>query len=124
MKVDTGEFLSLVLLDISSTFDTVDHNIIIERLETLVDISRTALWWFPSYFSNKECVSIDGFDSSQAPSMYGVPQGSVLGPILFSLYLLPLGQIIKQQDISFHCYTNYTQLYSSRKPSESVILPT
>ena len=85
----------LVLLDLSAAFDTVDHHILLHRLEHLVGIKGAALKWFESYLSDRfQFVNVNDKSSIREKVKYGVPQGSVLGPILFSLYMLPLGNII------------------------------
>uniref|UniRef100_A0A8C9XXU8 Reverse transcriptase domain-containing protein n=1 Tax=Sander lucioperca TaxID=283035 RepID=A0A8C9XXU8_SANLU len=95
----------LVLLDLSAAFDTIDHTILLQRLEHLVGIKGLALSWFKSYFSERsQFVNINDESSKYAKVSHGVPQGSVLGPILFSLYMLPLGNIIRKHSINFHCY--------------------
>ena len=102
---DQGFVSVLVLLDLSAAFNTIDHAILLQRLEQLISIKGTALNWFKSYFADRfQFVQINDESSVHTKVNHGVPQGSVLGPILFSLYMLPLGNIIRTHSVSFHCY--------------------
>ena len=87
--------LLLIILDLCATFDPVDHAILLDRLKTWVGIKDTAFSWFYSYLSDRAfLVNTDNYSSTTTPIICGVLQGSILGPIVFSIYMLPLGQII------------------------------
>jgi len=110
-----------VLLDLTAAFDTVDHEILISRLERWVGIKGIALKWFRSYLEGRTfCVSCGDYVSSSAPLSCGVPQGSILGPLLFSLYLLPLGSLLRKHGMSFHCYADDSQIYVPLQKNETV----
>lgn len=89
---DAGVCAILVLLDLIAAFDTVDHNMLIDKLERGADITDVALKWFKSYPSNI-CFYVAGSVSPPTDILYGVPQGSILSPILLSIYMLPLSVI-------------------------------
>lgn len=100
---DTGDSAILMLLDLTAAFDTIDHNILISRLDHCVGIKGIALEWFRSYLSDRKfSVCLGDFVSQMAPFPCGVPQGSILGPMLFSLYILPLGSILRKHGILCH----------------------
>ena len=125
LKVQNDIFLSmnrqhvtlLVLLDLSAAFDTVDHSVLLERMETTFGISGKALEWFSSYLSGRlQRVTLEGGTSKQFKLLCGLPQGSCLGPLLFTLYSSKLFNIIEQYLPSAHAYADDTQLYLSFKP--------
>lgn len=101
----------VVLLDLNAAFDTVSHNIILEWLEH-VNIKRTVTDWFQYYLSDRfQFVHVSNKSSSHSRVTCGVPQASVLGPVLFIIYMLPIGKINRQHTIEFYCHVGDAQLY-------------
>jgi len=118
--IDDRQCVFLVLLDLSAAFDTIDHGILLKRLHDQLGVDGIALDWFSSYLSSRtQCISINGSKSSPKDLSCGVPQGSVLGPLLFCAYLSELGHIIRHYGMSFHTYADDTQIYISFKPDDS-----
>ena len=114
ISMDKGEVTALTLLDLSAAFDTIDHTTLTDRLSDWYGISGQAQTWFSSYLQNRhQSVKIEDTFSDKVTLSFGVSQGSVLGPALFTLYTTPLSAIISSFDISFHLYADDTQIHMS-----------
>ena len=113
-----GKVTALTLLDLSAAFDTIDHKLLLERLSKWFGFSGEVLDWFKSYLENrKQAVKIGNVVSNNRTLTTGVPQGSVLGPLLFSLYTVPLSrEIASFKGIDHHLYADDTQVYLSINP--------
>ena len=99
--------------NLSAAFDTIDHRMLLNRLSSWFGVSSKVLSWFSSYISNRsQSVKIGNTLSDSRNLNFGVPQGSVLGPILFTLYTYPLSKIISSYNlVKHHLYADDTQIY-------------
>ena len=116
-SIDQHGLVILVMLDLSAAFDTIDHDILFSRMENTLGITGQALAWFKSYLSGRTLrIKIDKSFSELQDILWSVPMGSVLGPLLFLIYLLPLGKLIRKHGLELHIYADDTQLYLAIKP--------
>ena len=114
------------LVSLSAAFDTIDHTILLHRLKSWFGFTDTVLSWIQSYLSSRSfTVDINGIKSPPSKLLYDVPQGSVLGPLLFILYTTPLSSIISQSSVNHKLYADDTQLFLSFSAdtfSENILL--
>ena len=109
-KADEKLVSLVALLDLSAAFDTLDHSILTKRLDATFGVRGIVLDWFDSYVSERfQSVSVNKLLSDPSPLLYGVPQGSVLGLVLFTLYSQPLSEILLSYNCQFHKYTDDTE---------------
>ena len=108
--MDTKQAALLVLSDMSAAFNTIDANILIDTLR--LGAKGTPLKWFRSYLSDRcFAVKVGNSQSADHKLKYGVPQGSVLGPLLFTVYSAATEAILKKQGINYHKYADDIQIY-------------
>ena len=118
--IDDGQLALVAFLDLSAAFDTVDHQVLLHRMFTSYGVSSTAHRWFSSYLTDRtQSVCQSNIFTPPRSVLYRVPQGSVLGPLLFVLYSAEVGNIIDRKGLKHHCYADDTKIYSCCQPSAS-----
>ena len=108
--IASGKYSILVMLDLSAAFDTVRHDLLLEDLRAIgiEDVYR----WHKSYLENRSVTVVVSNAKSVTKSLTkGVPQGSVLGPLLFTIYTIELSKILKRHNVKFKLYADDTQFY-------------
>ena len=119
LKMNSQHVTLRVLLDLSAAFDTVSHDVLLDRLHNDVGLRGNAFNWFYSYRSQRsQIVSIHGTLSNYFDLDCGVPQGSCVGPLLFVFYASKLFTIIKKHLPNVHCFADDKQLYLSFKSDD------
>ena len=113
---DKSLFSCSVFVDLEKAFDTVNHKILASKLEH-IGIDKLANKWLTSYLSSRsQCTSVNGNDSNFLPITCGVPQGSILGPLLFSIYINDMHRAISNSTV-FHFADDTNLLFSHKDPS-------
>ena len=119
MAADRGDVSLLALLDLSAAFNTVDHGILLQHLHTSHHINGLALDWFTSYLTGRrESVLYGGDTTSAALVEYRVPQGSVLGPLLFVVYTQDVPCVINECGLLSVVYADDMQIYIQVTPRD------
>ena len=121
--IDSQKGVMMVLLDLSAAFDTVDHKILLNRLEDNFGITGLALKLIHSYLEDRNShVLISGQLSKACRLPHGIPQGSVIGPLFFTLYIRPIGNILRAHGVFFHMYADDIQIYVMFDPTDPVAI--
>ena len=116
--LDRNHAMMFVMLDLSAAFDTIDHAHLLKLLQNEYGVRGTVLAWFRTYMEDRTYrVQIDSTTSEHIPLQCGVPQGSVLGPVIFTLYTTSMQRIFRRHGVNYHKYADDIQLYASYNPA-------
>jgi len=114
MAIDQSKAVVLVLLDLPAAFDTVDHGVLFSRLEQMFGLVGKVFEWFRSYLKERsQRLSIQDAFSDVLCLFFSVPQGSVIDPLIFTIYTRSLGIIARRHGVGYHFYADDAQLYVS-----------
>ena len=119
LALDSGILALLTLLDLLVTFDSVNHATLIQCLQKSYGLGDVALKWITSYLCGRTQYVERQTTSKPSAVLFGVPQGSVLGPVLFVLYTVDVLQLVKDHGLLPHAYTDDTQILKVCRPSET-----
>jgi len=118
--MDRGHAVTVVGFQMSSAFDAICHHTLIDRLQSDFGVTGTCLQWITSYISDRlPSVHVNSTASESVSAHFGVPQGSVLGPVLLTVYVAPVGRLISHTGIDFHQYADDINIYTSLSPSSA-----
>ena len=109
--MNDGKFVGCLMVDFRKASDLVDHKLLLQKLR-LYKCDENSLSWFNSYLSNRtQMVSINNKVSSSEPIKFGVPQGSILGPLMFLIFINDLPLVLENTIISTGLYVDDTTVY-------------
>ena len=121
VSFDTKSATVLIMLDLSAAFDTVSHKKLLYILNHEIKIAGTALKWFGSFLQGRtQKTRLGSVISETIVLLFGVPQGSVLGPVLFNIYIRSLYSAVKRTGFSIQGYADDQQIYQSFKSCDQV----
>ena len=109
--LECGKSVDVIYVDFAKAFDKVDIGITLRKLKQLGVVGKLGRWLHNFLTGRTQTVVVNGRRSSPEPMKSGVPQGSVLGPLLFSIYTAPLGQLLQSLNVQYHFYADDSQLY-------------